>query len=164
MSKVRYPPKCWFLTWDPSSRNKLTPTEIDCLIRLTIDRHPNNRDWATMYLAGAGNDSGRIRDALYSVALGDYEEAAAEARIGLAIRKDKRVLKLVRRALCRAQFGSLDVEAAGIVGHGSLVLPLMKNASGWFDQTLVDAAIASCRSGGKIKPDFSYWVGQRFYP
>jgi HEAT repeat protein len=120
---------------------------VEGLIQLSVDPDEDVRNWATFGLGTMMDvDTPALRDALVQ-RLGDPNaEIRGEALVGLAQRKDERVLEPLRRELVGESVGVLAVEAAGSLGDLSL-LPLLlelRNSVGtagqYFDHIL-DGAI-----------------------
>jgi HEAT repeat protein len=106
---------------------------IDALIELTRDEEALSRDWATFELGSIiEDDTPEIRAALLA-RLGDEDEVTRlEAMVGLATRKDERVLPALREALSGGEVWDLAVEAAELMGDGSLLTALRAlEARGW---------------------------------
>ncbi len=128
--------------------------ELRQMIRLTRSRLPADRDWATFYLSQVNNDSPLIRKALVEVAQEVHTDAAAEARLALAKRKDPRALGLVRKALSQRSIGILDIRAAGELAHGSLIHLLRRHADSDFEPDLINQAIVACRTRNRAGEEF----------
>ena len=94
------------------------PAAIQSLIALTIDTDDDVRDWAVFGLGNLGDgDSVEIRDALLSRLNDSNENVREEAIVGLARRKDQRVLPALIGALNQSGFDDpeatmLTIEAA----------------------------------------------------
>jgi HEAT repeat protein len=119
---------------------------IDMLIRLSEDEDEAVRDWATFSLGSMGNaDTPEIREALYR-RLNDRDfDARSEALLGLAARKDERVVPFIASALAADTVGALAVEAAGTIGSPDLLPALLELRSWWdVDTELLETAIQSC--------------------
>ena len=94
------------------------------LIDLTGDKHPANRDWATLLLAQHDIDTPDVRLTLLGAADDENEYVRGEAILGLAQRDKALALPLLQRELS-GKFVSLQLfEAASIVAHPSLVADL----------------------------------------
>ena len=116
------------------------------LIELSQDTEPEVRDWATFGLGTCDKiDSPEIRAALVARLDDEDDETRGEALLGLAKRKDPRVLPAISRELVRDEVSERAIEAAGQMPHESL-LPaleaLLSSSPG--DQYILDA-IAACR-------------------
>jgi HEAT repeat protein len=86
---------------------------IDTLIKLMNDSDSDVRDWATFGLGSQSHaDSEQIREALYQRLQDADEDTRAEAVVGLAVRKNLRVLPLILEELERDEYGILYEEAA----------------------------------------------------
>ncbi|EEF62187.1 HEAT repeat domain-containing protein [Pedosphaera parvula] len=72
------------------------PTAIQGLIELSKDSDEDIRDWATFGLGSMIDvDSPEIREALFDRLNDKYPDAKGEAMVGLARRKDERVVRLI---------------------------------------------------------------------
>jgi HEAT repeat protein len=95
------------------------PQAIQALIILTSDADDDVRDWAVFGLGNLGNaDSTEIRDALLARLRDSNEDVREEAMVGLAKRKDQRVLPALIAALDQPEINDpgvtvLTIEAAG---------------------------------------------------
>lgn len=113
---------------------------IAVLINLSEDADPHVRDWATMGLASQiERDSPEIRRALRARLTDDEasDDGAAidgEAALGLAIRGDRSIVKLLQEWLGADPLtvGNLTVEAAGRLGNPALLPQLLVlRDAGW---------------------------------
>lgn len=101
------------------------PRAIDALIVLSRDEDDDVRNWATFGLAQLQTDTAPLREALF-IRLSDLNpEIRGEAFVGLAERKEPRVLEALRAELQTRPVHVLVVEAAEIFGDASL-LPLLR--------------------------------------
>ncbi len=76
------------------------PKSVAVLLALTTDADEDVRDWAVFGVGVLGDvDSAEIRDILAERLLDSSEEVREEAMVGLAKRKDQRVLPALRSAL-----------------------------------------------------------------
>jgi HEAT repeat protein len=86
------------------------PLAVQTLLTLTQDPDEDVRDWAVFGLGVQGDvDSAEIRDALFSRLNDSNEEVREEAMVGLAKRKDQRVLPALREALTPHESGDSGV-------------------------------------------------------
>jgi hypothetical protein len=109
---------------------------ITTLIRLTRDKSAEVRDWATFALGSQiDTDTPAIRKALIG-RLDDSDcDTRCEAILGLAIRKDKRVLHVLQQELMKSSPTSLIFEAAEEYGDKSLLPLIEKQILSINDQT-----------------------------
>jgi HEAT repeat protein len=127
---------------------------IATLIELSADEDGDIRNWATFGLASQiETNTPEIRDALFDRAIletGDDDpssETRGEALLGLAMRKDLRVINPLIEELNSECVGTLAVEAALLIADARLSRPLMDLQEWWdLNPTLLQNAIASCRS------------------
>ena len=86
------------------------PLAVQTLLTLTQDPDEDVRDWAVFGLGNLGDvDSAEIRDALFNRLNDSNEEVREEAMVGLAKRKDQRVLPALRDALTKYKSGDSGV-------------------------------------------------------
>jgi len=125
---------------------------ITALIELTNDADDEVRDWATF---GIGTqveaDTPEIRDALYARTSDVDGDTRGEALVGLARRKDARVLEPLIRELAPDSVGRLALEAVEAIGDPRLYPALAMLKSRWAadsaDADLLEDALAKCRPG-----------------
>jgi HEAT repeat protein len=129
------------------------PEGVRALIRLSDDGDPQVRDWATFDLGSLLDvDSAEIRNAL-SQRLNDPEgDAAGEALVGLARRRDPEIVARVRALLNGEQVGNLTVEAAGELAERTFLPSLERlRQAGWAEGDprgwLLEKALTACRDG-----------------
>lgn len=139
-----------------TSRNE-APEAIDTVVRLTRDEDPEIRDHATFCLAQRDADSPEIRDALWERLDDDDNDAAGEALVGLARRKDPRTSEQLAQRLM-ANPGNLIVEAAAELGDPALLPALVElRERGWALSNplpyVLDDAIAACSPTQSNPPD-----------
>jgi HEAT repeat protein len=139
------------------------PATIEAMIELSRDVDDDVRDWATFYLGGL-NDSGtpeitfidtpEIREVLWARVSDSYVDARMEAFVGLAYRKDSRIVKPLLEELAADNVDEMAIEAAGELGDSRLLPALLKLKDWWpgdskWDAELLDKAIASCRGNSE---------------
>lgn len=96
-------------------------TSIATLIRLTNDESVMVRDWATFSIGSMIDaDTPAIRNALADRLSDSDSDTRCEALMGLAIRKDKRVLLPLRKELMKSTVYELVIDAAEEYGDKSL--------------------------------------------
>jgi HEAT repeat protein len=123
---------------------------IKTLIEMSSDREELVRDWATFGLGTQIDvDTPEIRAALFARVVDEDEVTRGEALVGLARRKDQRVIEPLIKELERypdAEYGSYSVEAAEEIADARLlpVLTRLKQAS---DTKTLDEAIRRCSGG-----------------
>jgi HEAT repeat protein len=107
---------------------------IDFLIELTGDLEAHVRDRATFALGSLVEmDTPDLREALVERLSDEDDDTRAEAIMGLAQRRDRRVLTVFRRELESDSVGSLAVEAAVLIGDPELHPALVALRSWWDD-------------------------------
>ncbi|BAZ40551.1 hypothetical protein NIES4101_65120 [Calothrix sp. NIES-4101] len=127
---------------------------IQTLIELSSDEDEDIRNWATFGLGSQiAIDTQEIRDALYKRIIsevgedGTIAEIRGEALLGLAIRKDERVIEPLIAELESGCVGRLCVEAAMTMGDNRLYSALVKLQDWWdVDTELLQAAISKCQA------------------
>jgi HEAT repeat protein len=123
---------------------------IQTLIELSGDEDEDIRNWATFGLGSQiAIDTQEIRDALYQRILSEIgeddtiAEIRGEALLGLAMRKDERVIKPLIAELESGCVGRLSVEAALEIGDNRLYSSLVKLQDWWdIDVELLQATIS----------------------
>ncbi|RUO88140.1 hypothetical protein D7Y11_36950 [Corallococcus sp. AB018] len=123
------------------------PVAIQTLIELSRDSDEDVRNWATFSLGSQAEDvdTPELRDALFDRLTETDLELRGEALVGLALRKDPRVLEPLRRELEGSEVIVLAVEAAQALEDLSL-LPLLLQlrdgpgkADSYFSSVLAEA-------------------------
>jgi HEAT repeat protein len=125
---------------------------VDALIELSTDSEQDVRNWATFALGSILEaDTAQIRNALFDRIADENPEIRGEAFIGLAARKDERVIKPLINELKGDFYGSWCLEAAELLGlpiFHPLLLELKKRwgneESENFHQDMEDA-LAACK-------------------
>ena len=116
------------------------------LVEMTRDKHPVNRDWATLLLAQQDIDTLQVRDALLQAAEDENQYVRAEAILGLAQRDKALALPLVKRELSGKEVAVALFEAAAIIAHSSLVPDLRAFADPSGDDFLDGLALQALRA------------------
>lgn len=122
---------------------------IETLIELSRDHDEVVRDWATFGLGSAIDlDAPDIREALFVRVFDDDEVTRGEALVGLARRKDQRIIEPLIKELSRypdAEHWSYSLEAAEAFADTRLlpVLSRLKQSAD-LDDTTLDEAIRRC--------------------
>ncbi len=107
-------------------------TAIVTLIELTKDEDEEVRNWATFGLGHAVNtDTTEIRAALLERVTDSHDETRGEALVGLARRKDPRVLEPIILELDSEHVGLLVLEAAEALGDPRLFPALLRLEHDW---------------------------------
>jgi HEAT repeat protein len=127
---------------------------IQALIDLSSDEDKDVRNWATFGLGSQIEaDTQAIRDALFQRVMletGEDDtiaEIRGEALLGLAVRKDERVINPLIAELNCGRIGRLSVEAAKEIGDARLYPALIDLQKWWdIDSKLLQEAIYSCNS------------------
>jgi HEAT repeat protein len=121
---------------------------IETKIEMSSDEDELVRDWATCGLGGVDVDTPEIRAALYARIADADEITRGEALVGLARRKDERVIEPLIKELehyPHAEYGYYSVEAAEVLADARL-LPVLW----WLEHleapgdTTFDRAIRRC--------------------
>jgi HEAT repeat protein len=99
---------------------------VETLIKLTTDPNPDVRNWATYGLGRQlEDDSTTIREALWAATTDPEHDAWEEAACGLARRRDRRALPLIRKLLGEEDPHVWVFDAAEALGDPTL-LPLLE--------------------------------------
>jgi HEAT repeat protein len=131
---------------------------IKTMIEMSRDQDDLVRDWATFGLGTQiDQDTPEIREALLARVFDEDEVTRGEALVGLARRKDQRVIEPLITELTRypdAEYGSYSVEAAEELSHARLlpVLTTLKQSADASDTTF-DEAIRLCSRLGIVDPN-----------
>lgn len=140
---------------DPSS------AQIIALITLTQDEDEEVRNWATFGLGTqCDSDTPEIREALLARVEDSHHEARGEALVGLARRRDQRVIKYIKAELESDCVGKLAVTAAGQIASNELVETLEDLQDWWdVDTELLEGALKRCKGvpSTKIEDSDSFW-------
>ena len=122
------------------------PDAITSLVHLSRDVNDNVRDWATFALGTLfDSDTPQIRDALFDRIADGHDDTRGEALVGLARRKDSRVIDALKAELGSDRVGTLGVEAAEALASAELRQHLLKLQPWWdVDPQLLARAIAVC--------------------
>ncbi|NMG18296.1 hypothetical protein [Brasilonema bromeliae] len=126
---------------------------IQALIDLSCDEDEDIRNWATFSLGyQIETNTQAIRDALFQrviLEIGEEDtiaEIRGEALLGLAIRKDERVINPLIAELSCGCVGRLSVEAAKEIEDTRLYPVLIELQQWWdVDSELLQEAITSCQ-------------------
>ncbi len=125
------------------------PDAIEALIELSRDGEELVRTWATFALGTVSKmDTPEIREALFARIFDSHDESRGEGLVGLALRKDQRVIEPLISDFTSGNAGRLTLEAAVAIGDSQLYPALVelkgccpKDAS---NTALLDDALASC--------------------
>jgi HEAT repeat protein len=125
------------------------PDAIEALIELSRDTQESVRDWATFALGTViPADTPEIREALFARISDPHDETRGEALVGLALRKDERVIEPLISDLTSGNAGRLTLEAAEAIGDPRLY-PVLVELKSYCDTdapnaALLEDALASC--------------------
>ncbi len=126
------------------------PRSIDGLIRLSVDLSDQIRDWATF---GLGTMSDQDTPAIRSALLARLDDSDAttryEALVGLAHRKDGRVIEPLVHELSHAEVHEYVIEAAAILAHPNCLPMLEQLRDVNPDAEDVRRAIEKCRTSSR---------------
>lgn len=120
------------------------PLAIQYLISLSKDLEANVRDWATFALGTQLElDTPAIRNALVERLDDPDEDTRGEALIGLARRKDKRVIDALKKELSSESIGTLTIESAQLIASKELYPSLVALRKWWdVNPKLLEQAIS----------------------
>jgi HEAT repeat protein len=121
------------------------------LIELSADEYPLIRNWATFGLGTLIDvDTPSIREALYQRFLtedSNDEETAIiydEALMGLAHRRDERILPRLIQELTSVPVSRLAIEAAVAMADARLYPELLRLQADWYPPSEIAAALQAC--------------------
>lgn len=125
------------------------PDVIEALIELSRDSEELVRTWATFALGTMiSADTPEIREALFARISDPHDETRGEGLVGLALRKDQRVIKLLIWELSSGNAGPFTLEAAEAIGDPRLYPALVELKSccptDAPNAVLLEDALASC--------------------
>ncbi len=121
------------------------PRAIQALVELSTDENSDVRDWATFGLGSQiETDTPTIREALLQRLTDTDNDTRGEALVGLALRKDMRVLEALMAELERADVGSLAVEAAETLADPCRCPALRRLQADCPTDTQIAAALSAC--------------------
>ena len=129
------------------------PAAVQMLIELSRDEDEETRDWATFGLGTfIDTDTPEIREALWARINDSLENTRTEALMGLARRKDKRIVAPLLKVLLSENVSPIHIEAAVEIGDARLLPALQDLKECSLDDSTLDAewldkAIAAC--GGR---------------
>jgi HEAT repeat protein len=125
-------------------------TAIQALIDLSADSDPDVRDWVTFGLGSQTDvDTPAVREALARRLADEDADTKGEAMVGLARRKDARVVGPLLADLAAPHYGTLVLEAARELGDPQLHTPLVRlRGRHDIDARLLEEAIAACAPRG----------------
>jgi len=122
------------------------------LIQLSRDTDAGVRDWATFGIGTMNdNDTPEIREALYDRLNDLDEDTRSEAIVGLAERRDSRVLEALKQELLSPTFQTIILEAAEKMACPSL-LPVLIDLRPYLSEQPdpeLESAIAACSPSQK---------------
>jgi HEAT repeat protein len=118
---------------------------IDGLIRLTSDPSVHVRDWATFGLGTQSDvDTPEVRNALFARLNDPDLETRCEALVGLARRKDERVIDPLIRELSGDEVLDIAVEAAGELGDPRCYPALLRLRERYGCEGYMETALRQC--------------------
>ena len=129
----------------PSVLGEAVPDEtVRALLTLSSDPDDDVRDWACFALGTQLSevDQPVVRDALAARLDDPHDDTRCEALLGLARRRDERVLPVLHERLARDNVYSLEIDAAGALGHASLHTLVRGHLSGWDDDVVARVCAA----------------------
>ncbi|WP_238009738.1 HEAT repeat domain-containing protein [Dactylosporangium sp. AC04546] len=129
----------------PSVLGEATPDEtVAALLTLSGDLDDDVRDWACFALGTQLSevDEPKVREALVARLDDPHDDTRCEALLGLARRRDERVLPVLYERLARDNVYSLEIDAAGALGHSSLHTLVRGHLSGWDDDVVARVCAA----------------------
>ena len=124
---------------------------VAALVVLSTDPDDDVRDWGCFALGTQLSevDSPLLRDALAARLTDPHDDTRCEALLGLARRRDERALPVLRERLAMENVFSLEIDAAGALGHPSLHTMVRGHLAGWDD----DVAARVCAALRLTDPD-----------
>jgi HEAT repeat protein len=134
------------------------PAAVAALLKLSEDPDVDVRDWATFGLGSMTEfDTPQLRQALLARTEDSDEETRGESIVGLARRRDVRVVAVIERELCRPDAANLVVDAAHEFPQPSFLAGLKRlDRERWdrerWDLESVAAAIAACGGDLEARP------------
>ena len=102
-----------------------TSKSIDILIKLSGDSKGYNRDWATFYLGESKVNTKKLRQALWNRIHDKHKKTRLEAIMGLAKRKDFRVIEIIKNELHNIEY-SIGIFQAILDLKDPKFLPLLE--------------------------------------
>jgi HEAT repeat protein len=128
------------------------------LIELTRDADADVRDWATFALGTLHEtDTPAIRDALADRLADIDADTRCEAVVGLARRRDRRVLPALYKELSEDSVSPLAIEAAGLIAVPQLATELIALRRRWDgDTNLLEEAIRACQSDEVVRAEVGH--------
>jgi HEAT repeat protein len=118
---------------------------IKALITLSTDEDDDVRDWATFGIGSMVDfDTPELREALLSRMSDQHRDTRGEALLGLAKRKDERVMGPLLLEIDSQSVGSLALEAAAEMANPALCPALLRLRAEIGEDLELDRAIDSC--------------------
>jgi HEAT repeat protein len=128
---------------------------IKTLIELSTDPNDLVRDWATFGLGSQiEEDTAEIRDALFARVFDEDDVTRGEALVGLARRKDRRIIEPLIKELARypdSEHGGYGLQAAEVIADARLLPVLARLKSADPDDTTFDDAIERCSRANGVE-------------
>lgn len=129
----------------PSVLGEAPPDDtVRALLVLSNDPDDDVRDWACFALGTQLSevDAPVLREALLVRLEDPHDDTRCEALLGLARRRDERILPVLQERLARDNVFSLEIDAAGALGHPSLHTLVRGHLSGWDDDVVARVCAA----------------------
>ena len=104
----------------PLTGSEFAETNLRRLLEYMGDGDVSNRDWATFHLAHTGIDTSEVRAAFHLRLVDEDPTVQEEAMLGLALRRDRSALPLMRDWLRSRPISQITLEAAEAFADGSL--------------------------------------------
>lgn len=129
------------------------PAAVATLLKLSDDPDADVRDWATFGLGSMTElDTPQLRQALLARTEDSDEETRGEAIVGLARRRDVRVVAVIERELCRPDAATLVLEAVRESPQPNFLAGLKQLDRETWDLEAVADAIAACGGDPEAAP------------
>jgi HEAT repeat protein len=128
---------------------------VAALVKLSADIHPQVRNWATFGLGSLLEvDTPLIREAVYQrflleeIEVDETAEIYGEALVGLARRKDERILPQLIQELTSNRVSVLAIEAAEAFADSRLYTALLQLQTWWEPESELEDVLLACHPFG----------------